>query len=578
VGRQNLKSFCLNPLGNSRFKPDKARLKELWPVLKLATQIEGLPSHFSLHAGGLIIAPESLYNYTIVQPSSKVLPLTHIEMRGCEKFGLVKLDLLSQRALGVYADVSRAIKTCSNKEIPPLENICADKKLQQELMNGHTMGVFYIESPGMRSLLTKLNCNSFAGLVAASSIIRPGVAESGMMKEYISRHRKLKSWKPEHPLMGEILKETYGIMVYQEDVMKVAHVIAGFSLTEADLLRRAMSGKERSLELMKKSRQKFLAGAMKNHIPDKIAKEIWRQISSFCGYAFCKAHSASYAVLSMELLWMKIYYPAEFFSAVLNNRGGFYGPQAYISEARRQGLKFYPPDINKSEADCIPYKNGILIGLSFIGNLKSKTIHKIIKARETKQFNSVEQFIKSIKPDKSEWENLLKSGCLDKFGSPAASRWKQRLSGNEDSLFDSSENLPLKLFKAPAHKEKIKNEILSMKFSVSGHPTELLAEKNPLKPEEFSKFANQTITITGLLIAVKSVTTSNDRKMKFITLEDCHSLYEIVVFPHYWEKNKVNLNDALFVKVTGKIKNDNESWVIYGHKIEIPSMAWSKAT
>ncbi|MGM0598911.1 MAG: DNA polymerase III subunit alpha [Candidatus Rifleibacteriota bacterium] len=578
VGRQNLKRFCQNPVEYSRFKPDKARLKELWPILKLAAQIEGLPSHFSLHAGGLVIALDSLYNYTITQPSSKVLPLTHIEMRGCEKFGLVKLDLLSQRALGVYADVSREIEAQNNQKIPSFEQICSDKQLKEKLKNGRTMGVFYIESPGMRGLLSKLKCESFTGLVAASSIIRPGVAESGMMKEYINRHRAIKSWKPDHPLMGKILKETYGIMVYQEDVMKVAHITAGFSLTEADMLRRAMSGKERSFELMKKSKHKFIAGALKNKIPEKTANEIWRQISSFCGYAFCKAHSASYAVLSMQLLWMKIYYPAEFFSAVLNNRGGFYSQQAYTSEAKRNGLKLYPPDINCSRADCIPFKDGILIGLSFIGKLKSKTIEKITEIREKKLFTNVEQFIKSIKPDKSEWENLLRSGCLNEFGSPAASRWQEKLSSNEASLFNNFEILPLKCFKAPDRKERIKNEILSMGFSVSGHPTELLPEKNKLKPKIFRNFANQNVTITGLLIAVKSVTTSDDRKMKFITLEDVNSLYEIVVFPHYWEKSKVNLNNALFVKITGRIKNDNGTWVIHGHKIEIPSTAWLKAT
>ena len=228
------------------------------------------------------------------------------------------------------------------------DRLCRDPAKRMLIRTGQTMGCFYIESPAMRSLFARMKCETYEDVVAASSIIRPGVAESGMMKEFILRARDPGRVRALHPKMAELLKETYGVMVYQEDVIKVAHEIGGLTLAEADLLRRAMSGKMRSRDAMEKLTERFFESCRKKGIDEKVAREIWRQIESFAGYSFCKGHSASFAVLSFQMTYLKAHHPAEFMASVLANGGGFYQPAAYVSEARRMGLRVLPPSVNPS--------------------------------------------------------------------------------------------------------------------------------------------------------------------------------------------------------------------------------------
>ncbi|MDN5279504.1 MAG: error-prone polymerase [Clostridiales bacterium] len=568
IGYQSLRKFLANPLANARFKPDLGRLEQHRKLLFMAASIEGLPAHFSIHAGGVVIAPDSLYNYTIIQPSSKVLPITQTEMRACEKLGLVKLDLLSQRALGVFADVSRFLEPEIKIPHDPVQ-IERDPAVTKALSQGKTLGVFYVESPGMRGLLAKMQCRTFAELVAASSIIRPGVAESGMMQEYLRRHLNPKAWKPIHPVMGEILAETYGIMVYQEDVMKVAHHIAGFSLADADVLRRAMSGKERSTNQMQLARSQFLAGAEKKSIEPRIAAEIWRQISSFCGYAFCKAHSASYAILSLQLLWVKVHHPRLFYAAVLNNRGGFYGPQAYISEAIRNGIKILPPDVNLSVEDFSLQDSALLTGLSFITDVKASTIKKIIDERSKAKFTSLEDFIYRIKPADDEWESLVCSQSLSKFGSQAHCRWSRKLFDGSGLLLNDSFKLPDQFLQKENRQTLIENELKALGFAVSGHPTEIFAlPGNMVSSKHTAGQLNRKITVSGLLIAAKSVTTSKGERMKFLTLEDSDGLIETVFFPKYWKSNAISLDKAAVLSVSGLVKSDSGQIVVHGHRLK----------
>ncbi|MEW6712151.1 MAG: DNA polymerase III subunit alpha, partial [Candidatus Riflebacteria bacterium] len=563
LGHSSLKDFIKDPVGCSRYHPDMGRLQQHMPMLRLASQIEGLPTHFSIHAGGVVIAPKSIFNFTIIQPSSKVLPITQLEMRACEHLGLVKFDLLSQRALGVYADASLALQ---GKIPSDPEKIEKDPAVQRKLAGGDTLGVFYIESPGMRGLLAKLGCKSFSELIAASSIIRPGVAESGMMQEYIRRHLNPRDYRPVHPMLGEILKETYGIMVYQEDVMKVAHCLAGFTLAEADVLRRAMSGKERSHNQMESARQRFLAGAAEKGLEPAIASEIWRQISSFCGYAFCKAHSAAYAVLSLELLWLKTHHPLLFYQAVINNRGGFYGTQAYVSAAMREGIKILPPDIALSDAEFSIIESHLLTGLSFINNLEKATVESILRQRQLRNFAGLSDFIERIRPSEEEFNSLVGCGSLDRFGNRAWCRWQFKTSHRAGLFVEDMAPLPPTMnlnFKGPAI---IKEELQTMGFAVSGHPCALIqttAENSTTIPGRL----NKKVEVAGLLLAAKSVTTSKGEKMKFLTLEDGFGLMEIVFFPDAWKKNSVSLEQAGFFRVKGTVKSDQGQFVIHGEKL-----------
>lgn len=226
-----------------------------------------------------------------------------------------------------------------------------DEGVRTLLRRGWTMGCFYIESPAMRSLFDKLRCDTFEMVVAASSVIRPGVAESGMMQEFVARATGRRAVTYPHPEMKRLLGGTFGVMVYQEDVLRVAHEIGGLTLGEADCLRRAMSGKGRSREAMNRLEAKFFDSCRGRGFSEALAGELWRQIASFAQYAFCKGHSAAFAVLSFQMTWLKAHYPAEFLAGVLANRGGFYSTAAYVSEARRLGIVVSGPCVNASRLD-----------------------------------------------------------------------------------------------------------------------------------------------------------------------------------------------------------------------------------
>ncbi len=233
-------------------------------------------------------------------------------------------------------------------DVHAIQKFKNDPKVKEYLKTGETKGCFYIESPSMRGLLQKLQCDDYTTLVAASSIIRPGVARSGMMREYIYRFHNPDKFEYIHPVMKEQLEETFGVMVYQEDVLKVCHHFAGLDLADADTLRRAMSGKYRSKQEMQRIVDKFFSNCREKGYSDEITKEVWRQIESFAGYSFSKAHSASYAVESFQSLYLKAHFPLEFMVAVINNFGGFYRTWVYVHEAKRYGATIQPPCVNKS--------------------------------------------------------------------------------------------------------------------------------------------------------------------------------------------------------------------------------------
>jgi len=241
------------------------------------------------------------------------------------------------RICNLYPPIPRHTRNV-DFDIYDFEMFFNDQATIELIKSGKTIGCFYIESPGMRSLLRRLDVQTFEMLTAASSIIRPGVAESGMMQEFIARHKDPSKRKYLVPEMEEHLSETYGVMIYQEDVIKVAHHIAGLTLEEADLLRRAMSGKMRSHKAMEQITNKFFLSSKNKGLTDDQAKELWRQIESFAGYSFCKAHSASFALLSFQVAFLKAHYPAEFMASVLSNGGGFYSSAVYIQESKRMGL------------------------------------------------------------------------------------------------------------------------------------------------------------------------------------------------------------------------------------------------
>ena len=311
---------------------------------------------------------------------------TQFDMVAAEDVGLYKFDILSQRGLGKIKEAV-AIATYNNPtdpliDIHDIKRFKEDERIKYLLRNAKAIGCFYVESPAMRMLLKKLQVDDYLGLVAASSVIRPGVAKSGMMREYILRYRYPERRKEAHPTMLEIMPDTYGVMVYQEDVIKVAHFFGDLTLGEADMLRRGMSGKFRSRAEFMKVKNQFFENCYRAGKDKTMVAEVWRQIESFAGYAFAKGHSASYAVESYQSLFLKAYYPLEYMVATINNFGGFYRTELYVHEARMHGASIHAPCVNRSMHKTVIYGKAIYLGFQLLQAFEANTVQKILSARE----------------------------------------------------------------------------------------------------------------------------------------------------------------------------------------------------
>ncbi|MFE3870468.1 DNA polymerase III subunit alpha [Flavobacterium sp. ZS1P70] len=379
------------------------QLHDTNPIVKLVQEygmlLEKYPNQRSMHSCGILISEEPLTNFTPLEMPPKGFPIVLFDMHIAEDIGFEKFDILSQRGIGHIDDSVKLIEKNRGIKVD-IRNTSLSKneaKSNHFLSHGKTIGCFYIESPAMRGLLRRLKCDNYKTLVAASSIIRPGVAQSGMMKEYIFRHNHPDKFEYFHEVFKEQLGETYGVMVYQEDVIKIALHYAGLPAADGDILRRAMSGKKRSKAALQKVKDNYIACCAKKGHPLKLSEEIYRQIESFAGYSFCKAHSASYAVESYQSLYLKVHYPIEFMVAVINNQGGFYRTEVYVHEAKMSGATIQNPCVNKSEYETTLYGIKIYLGFMHLEGLETKIAHGIITEREENgEFTSLEDFINRI--------------------------------------------------------------------------------------------------------------------------------------------------------------------------------------
>lgn len=346
--------------------------------------LKDFPHHLSIHAGGILISDEPIHQYSMTDVPPKGFTTSQIDMFVAEKIGLFKLDILSQRGLGHIKDTVDIVRQNRGEDVDifALDDFKKDPKIAAQIHDADTIGCFYIESPGMRQLLKKLECRDYLTLVAASSIIRPGVSQSGMMRQYIYRYHNPDNFEYIHPKMEELLAETYGVMVYQEDVIKVAHHFAKLDMGEADVLRRAMSGKYRGQKQFEDIRAKFFVNCKAEGYPDAISREVWRQIESFGGYSFSKAHSASFAVESYQSLFLKTYYPAEFIVAVINNFGGFYNRELYFHELKKTGVTILPPCINTAGYLTMITGTTVYVGFIHVDGLEEKEIRRVLHERE----------------------------------------------------------------------------------------------------------------------------------------------------------------------------------------------------
>ncbi|MFY0652609.1 MAG: DNA polymerase III subunit alpha [Cyclobacteriaceae bacterium] len=524
-------------------------------ILNYGMQLEKFPSHLSVHAGGIIISEKPIHYFTATSLPPKGYPITQFDMHIAEDIGLYKFDVLGQRGLGKIKDAIQIIKENQpdrlDIDIHNVKLFFDDPLIKINLREAKAIGCFYVESPAMRMLLTKLQAEDYLTLVAASSVIRPGVAKSGMMRQYILRYRMPEKRKDAHPVLQKIMPETFGVMVYQEDVIKVAHHFAGLTLGEADQLRRGMSGKYRSREEFLKVKTKYFENCSKMGYPQALSKDVWRQIESFAGYAFAKGHSASYAIESYQSLFLKSHYPLEYMVAVINNGGGFYSKEFYVHEARMHGAKVELPCINTSQAQTIIKGKTIYIGLSLIKDLESQMIFEIIIERERNgPFKSVDEFVKRVSISLDQLRQLIRIDAFRFTGKDKKSLlWHAHfLLGNtgksqiKPSLFDP----PLKKYKLPimehSEVEDIYDQIELLGFPLIS-PFRLLEGKPPnyVMASQLMKFINKKARTLGYLITTKNTMTSKNEIMHFGNfLDENGEFIDTVHFPPIAKKFPFN--------------------------------------
>jgi len=517
-------------------------------VVRYSKLISGMPSHLSIHASGILISEKPINYYSTTHILPKGFPTTHFDMHVAEDIGLYKFDILSQRGLGKIKDTLEIVKINRNKKIDinNIELFKNDPRVKELLKRGKTIACFYVESPAMRMLLTKLKAEDYKRLVAASSIIRPGVAKSGMMREYILRfqdEKRREKARKELPELYEILDETFGVMVYQEDVLKVAHYFAGLTLSEADVLRRGMSWKFRERNDFNKIKEKFFVNCKAKGYAEDTILNIWLQIESFANYAFSKGHSASYAVESFQALYLKAYYPREYMVATLNNGGGFYSPELYFHEAKMQGAKIEVPCVNKSEWLNSIRNKTIYIGFYILHEIVREVAENMIAERERNgKFRSLNDFVSRVRISLEQLIILIRVGGLRFTGkSKKELLWDAhyllghaKKSTPENTLFETKP----REFKLPElWKHKLENtfdEIELLGFPV-GSPISLLEKEitSNLKAWQLPKLVGRNIEIVGYLVHRKPTRTSKGQIMYFGTWLDLDGEWlDTVHFPN----------------------------------------------
>lgn len=511
----------------------------------LAKRMVGFPNIRSIHAGGIIISEEPITNFTALDLPPKGFPTTQWDMYTAGDIGFEKLDILSQRGIGHIRDCAGIIRNNQkiHVDVHQVDRFKNDHKVKKLLEAGETNGCFYVESPAMRGLLKKLRCRDYRTLVAASSIIRPGVARSGMMKEYIRRHHYPDDFTYIHPVMEKQLKETYGVMVYQEDVLRVCHHFAGLDLADSDVLRRAMSGKFRGKKEFERIVRKFFRNCKERNHPDAITREVWRQIESFAGYSFSKAHSASYAVESFQSLYLKAHYPLEFMVAVINNFGGFFGPGVYFNEAKRWGGRIQLPCVNHSEYKTTIRGKDIFPGFVHLRNLDRKLADRIVHERKASgAFESLGNFLDRVPAGIEQVVILIRMGAFRFTGrSKAHLLWeahlilgKRKKTVPGPSLFRST----VRNYRLPQMEDNILenayDEIELLGFPLSMSYFDMLEKQGGgwVTAKSLPYSAGKNIEIDGWLITTKYVRTIKNEIMHFAAFLDRNGdFFDTVHFP-----------------------------------------------
>jgi DNA-directed DNA polymerase III PolC len=562
------------------------RDEPLKSILEISKFIDGFPRHLSIHAGGVVIAPEKLTHFTPLQEATKGIIITQYDMHPVEDLGLIKMDLLGHRSLTVIDDTVKAVRANRGIDIDPERLPDPDPLTGEMLRAGRTMGCFQIESPAMRGLLQKVHADSTHTLIQTVALVRPGASGSGMKKHFIDRHHGREAVSHLHPKLEAVLGDTYGVMIYQEDVLKVAHAIAGMNLAEADALRRAMS-KARSPRKMAQNRDRFLEGARENGVDEETAGQIWELIANFAAYSYCKAHAATYGELAYQCAYLKAHFTTEFFASVLSNRGGFYHPAAYLEEAKRCGVSVLPPDVNRSHYDYVAEGDALRVGFVEVRHLSQNAIRRILDARAAGgRIRDLADLRDRAGVARSDVEALLHAGALDSLGAPRpVLLWQMQLlyqgkprkqAETSASLFSEAENnLATPRLPDYSSKKRTDQEWESLGMITRGHPLQYylagLQEAPIMRSMDLPRHRGEMVTLAGWLVTERRLSTQDGGgSMKFMTLEDTTGSFECVLFPRVYQTFGHLLTSHGPFLVTGEAQEEADSLaLIVSHVMRI---------
>ncbi len=518
-------------------------LSEPWPkIIGLAERLIGIPRYLSVHPGGVILTPGRIRDYVPVEMASKGVPIIQWEKDGAEEAGLIKIDLLGNRSLGVIRDCLASIQEKGVRLQESQWQPEDDPLTKKAVSRGRTMGCFYIESPAMRLLQKKAGSGDFEQLVIQSSIIRPAANE--FIREYVRRLHG-GAWEPLHEKMRDVLDETFGLMVYQEDVAKTAVALAGFSHARADGFRKVLSKKDKLVKL-RDYREEFYQGCRKNQMEEKSIEKIWQMMMSFDGYSFCKPHSASYARVSFQAAYLKTHFPAEFMAAVISNQGGYYSVFAYVSEAKRQGVRIIPPDVNRSSWEWMGNGRKILVGLQAIKGVSESLIKRICTLRRERMYGSAADFFTRTRPAEDEARMLIHAGALDSLQREAnrtillwelACFCRLQTSQKNMSLFPVSLPVPPRLT-PPKLRDQLRREYEALGFLCHTHPICLFDRKQErcIASSQLTRYIGIDVRFAGWLLTGKLVSTKTGEPMEFLTFEDEKGVVEATFFPKVYSR------------------------------------------
>jgi DNA-directed DNA polymerase III PolC len=578
---------------------------------RIAEGLVGIPRHLSVHAGGVVITPTPLTDYVPVEPAAKTLtddpdlpvPVIQFEKDGTEDAGLVKIDLLGNRSLAVIRDAIAAVHGHTSHRIDYTSSVAGqDEGARALFRTGKTMGVFYTESPASRLLCAKSQADTFELLVLNTSMIRP--ASNKYIRLYLERLRNGMPYEPLDPSLRDTLIESFGIMVYQEDVVNVCATFAGMSPATGDGLRKALS-KKRPAKHLGAYAEEFFTGAMRLGRDPEAAKRVWEMIMSFAGYSFCKGHSCSYIQIAQHACALRANHPAEFMAAVLSNGGGFYQPFAYVAEAMRMGLTVLPPDINASDFRCLGKGREIRIGLQFVKGLSADAVERVLAARggcplggweagkrgSNSPFTSIFELRARTGIAPSDLRLLIKVGALDSIAggwTRPMMLWMVDSAGKQESgeagkhqpinthagLADFPASPPPRFppdwfddlppavptLKEYSPERRRREEYEALGFMTDAHPMQLHTEQlrrfRLCRSTELLQHVGRHVLAAGMLTAAKPVHTISDEPMEFATFDDGDGLIEAVLFPRiYREHGHVLFDQGPFI-FRGKVEEE----------------------